>query len=199
MTTRAELGEALASHTARAAARLRAAGLVTGLLQVSIATSPFREDEPQYHPTWGLALPVPTADTVPLLRAARAALGLIYRAGYRYQRAGVVLLDLSPAGTVTGDLFAPVAPAGAARRARLLEVLDGVNGRWGRGTLRYLAEGGAGGQTWRMRRERLSPGYTTDWGGCRGWGEKKGWSARLGFGVKQFVHGQANIFRNLPQ
>ena len=52
------------------------------------------------------ALPVPTADTVPLLRAARAALGLIYREGYRYQRAGVVLLDLSPAG--------------AARRERLL-------------------------------------------------------------------------------
>ncbi len=170
VTTRAELGEALASHTARAAARLRAAGLVTGLLQVSIATSPFREDEPQYHPTWGLALPMPTADTVPLLRAARAALGLIFRAGYRYQRAGVVLLDLSPAGALTGDLFAPVAPAGAARRARLLEVLDGVNGRWGRGTLRYLAEGGAGGQTWRMRRERLSPGYTTDWAGLPGVG-----------------------------
>ncbi len=170
VTTQAELGEALASHTARAAVRLRAAGLVTGLLQVSIATSPFREDEPQYHPTWGLALPVPTADTVPLLRTARAALGLIFRAGYRYQRAGVVLLDLSPAGAVTGDLFAPVAPAGAARRARLLEVLDGVNGRWGRGTLRYLAEGGAGGQTWRMRRERLSPAYTTDWAGLPGVG-----------------------------
>ena len=79
-----------------------------------------------------------------------------------------MLLDLSPAGAVTGDLFAPVAPAGAvgaARRARLLEVLDGINGRWGRGTLRYLAEGGAGGQAWRMRRERLSPGYTTDWAG----------------------------------
>lgn len=42
---------------------------------MSNATSPFREEEPPYHPTWGLALPVPTADTVPLLRAARAALG----------------------------------------------------------------------------------------------------------------------------
>ncbi len=87
-----------------------------------------------------------------------------------HQRAGVVLLDLSPAGALTGDLFAPVAPAGAARRARMLEVLDGVNGRWGRGTLRYLAEGGAGAQPWRMRRERLSPGYTTDWGGIAGGG-----------------------------
>jgi DNA polymerase V len=53
--------------------------------------------------------------------------------------------------------------AGAARRARLLAVLDGINGRWGRGTLRYLAEGGMGGQAGRMRRERLSPAYTTCW------------------------------------
>ncbi len=92
---------------------------------------------------------------MPLLRAARAALGLIFRAGYRYQRAGVVLLDLSPAGALTGELFAP---AGAARRERLLEVLDGINGRWGRGTLRYLAEGGAGGRR----------------GGCAGNGCRRG-------------------------
>ncbi|MBP6583000.1 MAG: hypothetical protein KA204_05985 [Chromatiaceae bacterium] len=51
---------------------------------------------------------------------------------------------LGQAGALlTGDLLAPVAPAGAARRERLLAVLDGINGRWGRGTLRYLAEGGA--------------------------------------------------------
>ena len=69
---------------------------------------------------------------------------------------------LGQAGALlTGDLLAPVAPAGAARRERLLAVLDGINGRWGRGTLRYLAEGGA--QPWRMRRERLSPAYTTPW------------------------------------
>ncbi len=107
-------------------------------------------------------MPVPTAGTVPLLRAARAALGLIYREGYRYQRAGV--LDLSPAGALTGDLFAPVAPARAARRARLLAVLDGVNGRWGRGTLRYLAEGLA--QPWRMRQGRdvIPRGERNCWG-----------------------------------
>ncbi len=80
----------------------------------------------------------------------------------------MVLLDLAPVGAVTGDLSAPVAPAGAAGRARLLAVLDGINGRWGRGTLPYLAEGGA--QPWRMRRERLSPGYTTDGGGLPGVG-----------------------------
>ncbi len=67
----------------------------------------------------------------------------------------------------------PVRAGGAGGRgaaARLLEVLDGVNGRWGRGTLRYLAEGGAGGQPWRLRRERLSPAYTTDWAGLPGVG-----------------------------
>ncbi|MBP8283892.1 MAG: DUF4113 domain-containing protein, partial [Chromatiaceae bacterium] len=42
--------------------------------------------------------------------------------------------------------------------------MDGINVRWGRGTLRLLAEGGAA-QPWRVRRERLSPWYTTDWEG----------------------------------
>jgi DNA polymerase V len=41
--------------------------------------------------------------------------------------------------------------------------VDGINRRWGRGTLRWLAEGLT--QPWQMRRERLSPGYTTDWHG----------------------------------
>nr|MBP8197188.1 DUF4113 domain-containing protein [Chromatiaceae bacterium] len=67
-------------------------------------------------------------------------------------------------GARSGDLFAPRSGAGEARRAGVMTVMDDINRRWGGGTLRYLAEGGAGGQTWRMRRERLSPAYTTQWG-----------------------------------
>jgi DNA polymerase V len=158
------LREAVASHTARAAATLRRAGLTAGVVQVQIGTPPFREDEPQYHPSLAVPLPLATADTARLIRAALAGLGALYRPGYRYQRAGVVLLDLAPAGARSGDLFAPLSAAGETRRAGVMTVMDDINRRWGRGTLRYLAEGGAGGQTWRMRRERLSPAYTTRWG-----------------------------------
>ena len=158
------LREAVASHTARAAATLRREGLTAGVVQVQIGTPPFRDDEPQYHPSRAVPLPLATADTPRLIRAALAGLGALYRPGYRYQRAGVVLLDLAPAGARSGDLFAPLSAAGEARRAGVMTVMDDINRRWGRETLRYLAEGGAGGQTWRMRRERLLPAYTTEGG-----------------------------------
>ncbi|MBK8639916.1 MAG: Y-family DNA polymerase [Chromatiaceae bacterium] len=155
------LSEAVASHTARAAAKLRLAGLEAGLLQVFIGTNPFKPEAPQYHPGATVPLAIPTADTPRLLRAARAGLRQIYTPGYEYKRAGVVLLELAPVGAVTGDLFARTTPAATARRERLMAVLDGVNARWGRGTLRYLAEGFV--QPWQMRRARMTPRYTTCW------------------------------------
>ena len=66
---------------------------------------------------------MPTADMEPLLRAARAALGLIFRAGYRYQRAEWVLLDLSPAaaeGAMGSAPSAEVEESGRARRRKLI-------------------------------------------------------------------------------
>lgn len=75
--------------------------------------------------------------------------------------AGVVLLDLAPVGAVTGDLFAAASAATSERRERLMTTLDGINTRWGRGTVRYLAEGLV--QPWQMKRQRMTPRYTTCW------------------------------------
>jgi hypothetical protein len=68
----------------------------------------------------------------------------------------------------SGALFAPLSAAGETRRAGVMTVMDDINRRWGRGTLRTLAEGL--GQPWRMRRERLSPADTTRWGELLGVG-----------------------------
>ena len=155
------LSEAVASHTARAAAKLRKEGLQAALIQVFIATNPFKPEAPQYHPGATVPLSIPTADTTRLLRAARVGLRHIYREGYEYKKAGVVLLDLAPVGAVTGDLFAATRVEATERRERLMAVMDGINGRWGRGTVRYLAEGLA--QPWQMRRGRMTPRYTTCW------------------------------------
>jgi len=161
VTRFAMLSEAVASHTARAAAKLRQEGLQAGLIQVFIATNPFKPEAPQYHPGATVPLSLPTADTARLLGAAGVGLRHIYRQGYEYKRAGVVLLDLAPVAAVTGDLFAMTRPEALERRERLMAVMDGINQRWGRGTLRYLAEGLV--QPWQMRRARMSPRYTTCW------------------------------------
>lgn len=161
VTTFEMLSEAVASHTARAAVKLRQEGLRAGLIQVFAGTNPFKAEAPQYHPGATVPLSIPTADTTRLLRAARVGLRHLYRQGFEYKRAGVVLLDLAPAGAVTGDLFAATKAEMTARRERLMAIMDGINHRWGQGTARYLAEGLE--QPWRMNRQRMTPRYTTCW------------------------------------
>lgn len=159
VTTAQDLLEAVSSHAARAAEKLRAANQAVSALQVFIGTNPFIPQEPQYHP--GLVVPfaTPVADPAHLIQAARAGLMRIYRRGLRYKKAGVLLLELVPAGQRQGELFTPQALTGS--RARLLAVLDTLNRRLGRGTLRFAAEGIE--QSWRMRRERVTPCYTSNW------------------------------------
>jgi len=152
------LQEAVASYIAIAAEKLRSRGLLAGMVQVTIRTNPHQADSPQYQR--GLTIPLSQAsdDTLRLTRAALWGLKRIYRPGFAYQKAGVALLNLSVAGTPQLDLFAQ-----ARDNTRLMQTMDRINGIWGRGTLRSAAEGVQ--QEWRMRRERISPGYTTCWAG----------------------------------
>ena len=80
----------------------------------------------------------------------------LYRPGFAYQKAGVALMNLSDAGTVQMNLFSK-----SKDNTHLMQVMDRINGIWGRGTLRSAAEGVA--KEWKMKRERMSPGYTTRW------------------------------------
>lgn len=103
-----------------------------------------------------IPLPEATDDTLRLTRAALWGLTRIYRPGFAYQKAGVALLDLTDATTVQKSLFSV-----AKENGKLMAVMDHINGIWERGTLRSAAEGIQ--KTWTMKRERMSPCYTTDW------------------------------------
>lgn len=150
------LREAVAHHVAVAAERLRRQGSCAGRIEVFIRTNPHKE-APQYHGALAVPLPTPSDDTLRLTRAALWLLERIYRPGYLYQKAGVALLDLSPATTQPQDLF-----AAARDNARLMQAMDRINAIWGQGTLRSAAAG-RGDAPWRMKRARLSPAYTTCW------------------------------------
>lgn len=152
-----ELGEAVATYLARAAEKLRRQGSVAGAVQVHIRTNIFNEDHNQYHQGITVPLTQATSDTVRLTRAALWGLKRIYRPGFAYKKAGVMLMDLHPAGQTQGVLFETASPA----RPALMQVIDHANAKWGRGTLRLAAEGVA--KPWQMKRERMSPAYTTRW------------------------------------
>jgi DNA polymerase V len=161
LTDPQHLAEAVASYAATAAQKLRGEGEVAGAIQVYLETNPFIPGEPQYHPATLIKFSNPTDDTARLIQAARAGLRRIYKKEFRYKKAGVMLLDLQPAGVHQGDLFSAELPNRAERRDRLMATMDTINSEMGKGTLRFVAEGVL--MPWKMRRENLTAGYTTSW------------------------------------
>ncbi len=159
---RTDLEEAVASYIGRAAEKLRGQDALAGALQVYIRTNIFKPEVPQYQKGLTVPLPEATSDIRVLTAWALRILRQIYLPGYGYHKAGVMLLDIVPRANQQFSLFVPVG-ADSARSGKLMSTLDGINARYGRGTLRLAAEGVE--KTWQMRRGNLSPSYTTDWNG----------------------------------
>lgn len=155
----ADLADAVATHAARAAEKLRAQGSLAGAIVVEIGSSPFSEDEPFYRRSTTVPLPEATADSRSLVRWALRGLKSIYREGPAYARAGVLLAEIRPRSAAQLGLFAA---GDAARSEGLMAAMDAVNARWGRGTLRPGAVR-SDHSAWAMARGSLSPACTTSW------------------------------------
>jgi DNA polymerase V len=159
VTELTQLREAVASYAARAGEKLRAQGSVAGYLAVFITTNPYQPSQRQYANTTGLSLPLATANTAELIRYALKAVESIYKPGYIYKKAGVVLSEISSAKGAQLNLFVPSAPW--QRNRELTNTMDKLNARWGKRAVYYGAQGLD--QTWRLRSDYLSRRYTTSW------------------------------------
>jgi DNA polymerase V len=158
VTDKRELEEAMSTHAARAAEKMRRQNLATARLTVFIHTNKFRPQDRQHFAEQTIHLPVATADSGKLTSAALRALAAIYRPGHAYKKAGVMLLDLLPAADVQGGLFDQ--PDGPRSEARM-KVIDALNKRYGRDTVSLAASGRK--RTWKLRSDFISPRYTTCW------------------------------------
>lgn len=158
ITSLQEMEEAVASYVARAAEKMRRQNLATAHLSVFVETNRFKPTDPQHNVTRAIRLPVASADTGRLAKAANTVIRAIYKSGFRYKKAGVMLLDLAPAEHVQGDLW--TAPD-TSRSKSLMKALDSLNAYYGRGTLTYASSGRR--QAWKLRRDFISPRYTTSW------------------------------------
>lgn len=158
----AHLHEAVAAYATRACEKLRTQSSVAGAVTVFIQTNPFR-DMPQYSQARTVPMPHPTSDTRRVLHVVGRVLDTLYRPGFQYYKAGVLLSDVQPAGQIQADLFdiGNDDHPDKQKSMRLMQALDTVNARWGRGTLKLSAVPSKA--AWQMRRERLSPAYTTSW------------------------------------
>ena len=152
-----EMRQAICSYASRAAEKLRGEHQYCRFISAFVKTSPFALNEPYYGNSASVKLLTPTQDSRDIITAATKCLDAIWREGHRYQKAGVMLGDFYSQGVAQLNLFDDNAPR--KNSEKLMEVLDHLNAKDGRGTL-YFA--GQGIQTaWQMKREMLSPRYTT--------------------------------------
>lgn len=154
-----DLRAAVTHFATRSAEKLRRQNLSTQALTVFIQTSPFDTSRPQYSNSSTTEFDIPTHDSAQLINAAHQGLQRIYRKGFSYQRAGVLLPDLLPAGVIQATLFD--CPDNSDRREQLMAALDNINRRHGKKSIRYASE--ILSNRWHMRQQYKSPSYTTNW------------------------------------
>lgn len=148
--------EAVASYTHRASEKLRAQNSLCKKIRVSIRTGMFNPEEAKYANGALVELPYPTNDVRLLTKAATEAVHRLFRSGFKYSKAEVLLMDLRQPGEFTDDLFAQTQPIAA---EKVMTVLDEINSRWGRGTLRAASV--PSNPEWAMRRDLMSRSFTT--------------------------------------
>ncbi len=155
-----DLQGAVAAFAARAGVKLRRERLRAQAVTVFVQTSPFADAEPWYANGVTLVLERPTQDSGRLVQCAQEGLTRIFRPGLRYQKAGVLLMDLTPAGAEQGLLFASQTPDSPATM-RLMTCVDTLNREPARRVVCHARE--LVSTRWQMRQQRKSVNRPTDW------------------------------------
>jgi len=148
--------EAICSHAVRAAEKLRGEHQYCRHISAFIKTSPFATNEVYYGKTAGTKLQIPTQDSRDIVAAATQCLDAIWQDGHRFQKCGVMLGDFYSQGVAQLGLFDEYKPR--SNSEQLMAVLDGIN-HSGKGRVWFAGQGVQ--KSWEMKRQMLSPAYTT--------------------------------------
>lgn len=155
-TTMEPLLKAVSLYASNAAEKLRRQQHLVRTIQVFIHTSPHQPD--YYSNSTVVQLPFETDDSRLIAAHARQAVRAIYRPGHAYLKAGVGLIELVSRRHHQADIFQNHQ---SVHTDTLMQTLDAINRRYGRGAA-FLASAGRG-QGWPMRQQYCSPAYTTRW------------------------------------
>ena len=149
-----DLEESVSSYGTRVAEKIREEGLVAESMSIFVLTNYFNRKEKQYSNSIKLQLPYPTNNSIKIVKRALEGIKKIYRKGYRYKKAGVILYGLTKAKQTRGLLDCDRESSDS-----IMNTLDRINERYGSSTIRLASEGVD--KSWSMRRESVSPCYTT--------------------------------------
>ena len=151
-----QVQEGISLYAARAAEKLRVQKHLVLTMHVFMHTSPFEDNFHSVSNT--VQLPYPTDDTREITALARATAAKLYSPGHKYLKAGIGLIELVDRNHHQYDLLQPDQ---SARADKLMNIIDAINKREGKGSL-FLAAQGIN-KPWAMRQQYTSPQYTTKW------------------------------------
>ncbi|HOP04632.1 MAG TPA: Y-family DNA polymerase [Tenuifilaceae bacterium] len=152
------LREAVSTYAVKCAGKLRRQKSVAAFLTVFIHTDPFSEKERYISRSLTLTLPIPSNSDMILAKAALHGLSQIFQPNLLYKKAGVIVSGISPNTAIQGNLFVQ---HDNEKLGSISQVSDYLNARYGSGTVKLAIQGS--GREWRLKQEKLSPGYTTRW------------------------------------
>ena len=149
-----DLEESISTYGSRVSEKIREEGLVAESMSVFVLTNHFNRREKQYSNSIKLHLPFPTNNSIKIVKRALEGIRKIYRPGFRYKKAGIILYGLSRHNVTRGLL-----DYDRDTSDRIMNTIDNINSRYGSSTLKIASEGIE--KIWKMKRENVSPCYTT--------------------------------------
>jgi DNA polymerase V len=159
--------EVLSNFAFKCAQKLRKEKTAASAVTVFIHTNNFNTTLPQYSNSRTLRLPVATDSTPEIIHYVLLALKAIYRPGYAYKKAGVIVTGIVPHNAVQQHLFDEI---NRAKQVQLMHTLDEVNKKLQstKGSMhtpvKFAVQTHAAKEVkWPMQRNYLSPCYTTRW------------------------------------
>ena len=150
-----QLRERIVTFAVKCAERLRDQGSCCNMLQAFITTNYHRQDLEQHSTSRVMKLPYPTNSNIELAKFAELALKDMYKPGFRYKKAGVIVLDFSDQDKPQKNMFLNSDP----RHVAVMKAVDKINARDGSHTIRLASQGK---KVWKMKQGKLSPRYTTN-------------------------------------
>jgi DNA polymerase V len=153
-----QIEEALANYTFRACEKLRIQNSKTQGIHVFLKTNKYMLNDPQYHNSMTKRFIHPSSDTAFIIRTAKLLLRQMYKKGFKYQKCGIILLNLVSQNYEQYNLLEKPP---CERKKYLSHVIDKINQTVGSGSLFYASQGIK--RNWAMRCNKRSPRYTTQW------------------------------------
>lgn len=165
ITAKQHMAEAISEYISRACNKLRHEQQHAKHLTVFLRTSPFSDKDAPYSASKSIELDTPSSDTRLFLAKAMQLLDALWVNGYRYAKAGVMLADFYDPGVYQPGLFDQSVNNESLREQtasdqRLMQLMDKLNAKHSK-TIWFASQGAK--QEWGMKRDMLSPAYTTNW------------------------------------